>query len=370
MTIKWMTTLLSIKVLLLTGCAIAPGMKMAGDGLPEGKGIAVIPVTADVISQQMRSGQAEALDKTKLTSLRQGKKDYVYRIGPHDILSIIVWDHPELTIPAGEFRSPESAGHLVTEEGTIFYPHVGTVHVAGKTVSEIRSILTGRIADKIVNPQLDVKVVTYRSQKAHIVGEVAKPGPQPITDQPLSIIQAINLSGDVTRNADMTNVTLSRNGETFNIDVLAMYKDGDMSNNILLQDDDILYIPDISQQKVFVLGEVTRPASLLMNKGRMSLSEAIADAGGVNNVTATPDKIFVIRRESGQTNVYHLDGGSPDALILGDQFELRSRDIVYVETAGITRWNRVIEQLLPTVQLLNDASSTDFPLFQGRGGDR
>lgn len=363
---KWTAAIVLITTFLLTGCAVAPGMKMTGDSVSP-KGVEMIPVTAELVAKQVKSGQAEAFSTKKLTSLSQGKKGYVYRIGPHDILSIIVWDHPELTIPAGEFRSPESAGHLVTDDGTIFYPYVGTVQVAGKTVSEVRTILTRMIAEKIVNPQLDVKVITYRSQKAYIVGEVAEPGPQPITDQPLSIIQAINLSGDVKREADMANVTLSRNGETFNIDLLAMYKDGDMANNILLENDDILYIPDISQQKVFVLGEVTRPSSLLMNKGRMSLSEAIADAGGVNNVTANTDRIFVIRREIDRTNIYHLDGSSPDALILGDQFELRPRDVVYVETAGITRWNRVIEQILPTVQLLNDASATDFPLFKGGG---
>jgi len=355
-------------VLLISGCAIAPGMTMYDepssqpDVYKTDSGVVIVPITADLIYKQAAQSKRE-LSSALIVQRKKDLKRYKYKIGPRDILNITVWDHPELTIPAGEFRSAEAAGHLVAEDGTIFYPFAGMVKVSGKTVREVRKILTKKISRAIARPQLDVRVASFRSQKAFIVGEVVEPGPQPISDVPLTIVEAVNRAGGVTRESDMVNVTLSRNGKTIDINLLTMYEQGDVSLNYILQDGDVLNIPDRVQQKIFVMGEVAAPASVLMNKGRMSLSEAISDAGGFDRVTSNPGRIYVIRGEEKATEIYHLNSRSPEALILGDQFSLKARDVVYVDTAGVTRWNRVIEQLVPTTTLLRNLSDVKSEQF-------
>ena len=356
----------------ISGCAIAPGMTM--DDEPSSQqgvyttdtGITIVPITADLIYKQ--ASQKAGLKKRAITSAstKQRKKDlknYHYKIGARDVLNITVWDHPELTIPAGEFRSAEAAGHLVSEDGTIFYPFAGMVKVAGKTVREVRKILTKKISRAIARPQLDVRVASFRSQKTFIVGEVVTPGPQAISDVPLTIVEAVNRAGGVTREADLVNVVLSRNGKTQSIDLLAMYEQGDVSLNHILQDGDVLNIPDRIQQKIFVMGEVVTPASVLMNKGRMSLAEAISDAGGFDRLSSNPGRIYVIRGDQKETQIFHLNSRTPEALILGDQFSLQARDVVYVDTAGVTRWNRVISQLVPTSTLLRNISDIESRQF-------
>ncbi len=331
---------------LLTGCAIAPGMKME-DPPPSFPGVKIMPITAELIYKQRVNGSPKAARPGAAASLWSEKR-YQYRIGPRDVLSIIVWGHPDLTVAAGQPTAAEAAGHLVAENGTIFFPYVGSVKVAGKTVVEVREILTQRIKRTlVVDPQVDVRVIAYRSQKVYVTGKVQRPGLLPITDVPLTVIEAVNRAGGLIPDADSINVRLSRNGKVYRIDLLAMYEEGDTSQNRLLKDGDILSIPDRSQRQVFVLGEVAKPSSLLMNKRRMSLTEALGNAGGVDPETSSPARIYVIRANRNEAEIYHLNARSPDALLLGEQFQLKPRDVVYVETAAVTRWSRVINQLVP-----------------------
>lgn len=344
-------------VITLQGCALAPGMHMAD--LPTTAGaktdseITITPITADLLDRQ--------IEEHRLLAARLALPQdahYRYRIGPRDVLSITVWEHPELTIPAGEFRSAEAAGHLVGEDGKLFYPYIGIMEVAGMTVDQLRGVLTQRLARYIETPQLEVRVAAYRSQKAYVVGQVLTPGIQPLTDVPLSVVDAINLCGGITADADMSNVTLSRNGQVYPIDLLSLYQQGDAVQNLLLRDGDVLNVPDRNQSKVFVMGEVIKQSSLPITKSRMTLAEALSDAGGINLNSADPSRIYVVRNgEQDEPQVFHLDGKSPHAMLLANRFQLKSHDVVYVDAAGVTRWNRVISQILPSAGLAQTATN-------------
>src|SRR5690606_30849550 len=129
---------------------------------------------------------------------------------------------------------------------------------------------------------------------------------------------------------------------------------GDTTQNRLLEDGDIVQVPDRSRNKVYVLGEVRRPQSLLMHRGRMTLAEAIGDTEGFDMLSSDPSRVLVIRGEVGKPTVYMLDAKSPDALLLAEAFPLEPRDVVFVSTAGVTRWGRVINQIAPTLRSLRD----------------
>ncbi len=286
-----------------------------------------------------------------------------YRVGPRDILNITVWDHPELTIPAGQFRSAEAAGNVVGEDGSFFYPYVGVIQAAGRTVEEIRDELSRKLSKYIENVQLDVRVAAYRSQRVYVVGEVAQPGIQLVQDIPLTVLEAINNAGGVKDGADQRSITLTRNDQTYSINLLSLYEGGDISQNVLLQHGDVLNVPDSQFNKVFVLGEtnfriqgglgVGRSRSIVMNKGRMTLTEALSDAGNFDQETSDPARVFVFRGGLGKPEIYHLNAKSPDALLLADRFPLQPRDVIYVDRAEGIRWNQIISQIQPTVNLLN-----------------
>lgn len=358
-------------LLFVAGCAMVPGQdtysmrEQSAVQLPvrsEGGEVAPDNVKVQAITAELLIAQARAVQAERPVNI--APPDYGdYVLGPGDVINVIVWDHPELTIPAGEFRSAEASGTVVGEDGNIFYPYVGILHVDGLTVTELRGMLLKKLSRWIENVQLDVRVAAYRSKRVYVVGEVNQPGLQPINDIPMTVIEAVNRAGGFTTEADHANITLTRGGVTYRVDLQALYEEGLVSQNVLLQHGDILNVPDRQYNKVFILGEVRAPGSYPMNKRRKSLAEAIGDAGDFDKLTSNPNQIYVMRGTSGRPEIYHLDAQSPDALLLADQFALQPRDIVYVDAADIARWNRVITNITPTFELLNTASGTTFPLF-------
>lgn len=256
----------------LSSCFIAPGMRMSvpaesrGRQAPNDIKPIFIPITVSLVRKMGH-----------YPSLNYHNNSYHYRVGAYDILNIHVWDHPEFASPLGQPPSEQSVnaplnpvispvGFLVGADGDIYFPLVGYVRVEGKTTEQIRTTLSRSLRKYVRNPQMDVRVSGFRSRKIYVMGEVYKPGLQPITDTPMSITDAINLAGGM--------------------------------------------MPD----------------------------------------SADPSHIFVIRGDYARPDVYWLNAQSPTALLLGENFHLQAHDVVFVSTAGISRWNRAINQILPSVQ--------------------
>ncbi|MEE9425435.1 MAG: polysaccharide export protein [Methylococcales bacterium] len=371
----------------LTGCSIIPGMHMghfsseSSEEMPVTKNNETIlkklniqNITAQLIIDLEKDNNSRSLSPANVANhyfdyrigskTKKGTPDQEtytqYRVGPRDILNITVWEHPELTIPAGEFRSAETAGNIVGEDGNIYYPYAGVIKAAGRTVEEIREELTRKVSNYIERLQLDVRVASYRSQRVYVVGEVAQPGIQLVKDIPLTVLEAINSAGGVTKDSDQRNITLTRDDKTYSINLLALYEGGDISQNVMLKHGDVINVPDNNFNKVFVLGETgssgtgsARSRSIFMNKARMTLTEAISDAGAPDQTTSDPARVFVFRGGLGKPEIFHLDAKSPDALLLADRFPLQPRDVVYIDRAEGIRWNQIIAQIQPTISLLN-----------------
>jgi polysaccharide export outer membrane protein len=343
----------AVLALLASGCAtIGPGMHVSDDRI-ESRGtdaapVSVVPITPAVLVAQAEA-RARAAGSRGADPLASQAGSYEYRVAPFDVLSVIVWDHPELTIPAGEFRAPELTGNTVQADGTMFYPHVGVVHVGGKTLPEIRALLTERLRTYVENPQLDVRIAAFRGKRVQVTGEVVKPATLPVTDVPLRVQDAIAQASGLAPNAWARGVTLTRGGKVHRLDLQALYDEGDLSQNWLLQDGDVLHVPSREENKVFVLGEVKQPASKLMAKGKMSLAEALGDSAGLDPVTSS-GAVYVFRGRYEAPQVYRLDASNADALLLAVQFQLEPHDVVYVTTYKLTSWNRIVQQILPTIQ--------------------
>lgn len=357
---KFLLAMLTLLAILLAGCTVVPGSRLSYDSdhwfsnddkaasLPDL--VHVYPINAKVFDTPSQPAAKPELPPALDTS----DKAYDYKVGIGDVLQITVWDHPELTIPAGSMRSAADSGNWVHSDGTIFYPYVGKIKVAGLDVMTIRQLISERIGKYIENPQVDVTVAAFKSQQVYVTGAVNKPGMVPISNLPLHLIDAVNAVGGLNEFANWQDVTLTRAGKRYQLSLKSIYQQGELAQNLLLQSGDVINVGRDDDNKVFVLGEVMKPQVLPMGRNGLSLAEALAGAGGMNQMTADASGVFVLRKGEADgkpsIDLYQLHAKDAAALVLADQFKLDARDIVYVTSAPLAVWNRVISQLLPTVQ--------------------
>ena len=345
----------------LQGCMFAPGQyldtsEIGTEGSPESSRVELIPITPKLIAQNAATYVSSSVPAELLAF-----KPQAYRIGANDVLYITVWDHPELTAPSGTQQQIDANGRLVRPDGTIFYPYIGKLDASGKTIEELRSTIAQRLAQYVDSPQVDLSVLRFASQKAVLAGAVAKAGPLPITTSPLSVVEAVGAAEIDSANADLSGLILTRDGHDYILDLDSLNAQGAQLNNVFLKDGDQLYLPYNDRKKIFVMGEVLAPQALKFKTKRMNLADVVGSVGGLNQTTSNGNALYVIRGaeniETQPAQVFQLDAESPVAFAIANRFELKPQDIVYVGPAQVTRWNRLISQLLPSATILGTGAA-------------
>ncbi|MBR2308308.1 MAG: polysaccharide biosynthesis/export family protein [Fibrobacter sp.] len=366
---KKLNLLLAGVALVLGGCSLGPHMRMTvpegdAEGSAEYNGIKVVVhsiekgdfgtgTTAAGDSSKSDFGDLAELIVDSLPSLE-------YRIGPLDMVQVVVWEHPELTSPMGQYQP---AGQRVTTDGTLFYPYAGEIKAAGLTAQELRTEITKRLSDKILNdPQVDVRVTGYNSLKAFVSGAVNKPGYIAFNELPMTIPAAIAGVGGFAEEADPAGMQLRRGDKVYNINYLDAFKANLPLDKILLKPDDQIFIPALTEtqkeNRVYVMGEVARTGAVNVNQGKLSLVEALASAGGLNTGSASSRLIYVIRNTSDkQIDVYHLNAKNAMALAMAERFNLNARDVVYVDASDLATWNRIMNLIVPSSAFINNGAS-------------
>ncbi len=356
----------------LGACALSPGMtfdaKHLVDPLDPNSVAQIKEITPSLVLDDNRARQA-LLDNDGVSRLVD--KAEPYRIGPGDILSIVVWDHPELVLPTQtyaigtgvtELAFGDTAsgipGYTVSSTGYIQFPYTGLLKVAGLTELQARNLIVNSSGKYIQDPQITVRVLGYRSKRVYVEGEVMTPGTVAINDISMTLLEAINRAGGVLPTGDRSSVYVIREGKKTRVNLPALIDRGQDLNQVMLKSGDIVRVTPRDDSKVFVTGEVTTPATIVMRDGRLTLNEALGVAGGPNQLTADSSQVFVVRStEQATPLVFHLNAASPQAYAVAEKFELQPKDVVFVDTAGLVRWNRFISNLFPSAQTVQTVHS-------------
>lgn len=346
--------LISIFILSIgaVGCAVSSGLQ-THDIPNEGIYTTELGTTVNVIRLTQDSLpiiQPKLSQNIEVTNLFTHKQT-TYRLTTGDTLSILLWAHPEIS-SYNNITTPQSAqanGYPIDYAGYIQLPLAGRYKAAGKTLAQVNQELRNIFARYLKNPDVVVRILSYEGQRYSVQGSVNKAGQFNLNDQPTSIYTALSLAGGTNNQGDNTYIQLIRNGITYNLNVLELEQAGYSLHKLLIQPNDTIYVSNRENQKVYVLGESGKNQALSLREQGMYLSDALGESLGINPLSASAARIYVIRsnQNTRSTSLYHLNLSNLGDFSLATQFKLHRNDIIYVDATGLTRWQRIVNQVIP-----------------------
>lgn len=349
----------------MTGCAVTSGLQTYD--LPS-EGVYQTDLGTQVNVIQLTQESLFAVQPAEI-NLRQ---DYAhlfntshknYKLSPGDILSIYLWAYPDITPVTSSVSSDQSAqanGYQIDQNGYIQFPMIGRYKAAGKSLTQVNQELRSQLARYLKTPDVIARVLSYQGQRFSVQGNVTKGGQFALSDQPVSVYTALGMAGGVnSQQGDNASITLVRQGRTYKLNTIELEKAGLSLHNLLIQPNDTLYVNSRENQKIYVMGESGKNQSLPMRDQGMSLSDVLGESLGLNPLSASRSKIYVVRSQPNATHteVYQMDLSSIADFGLANQFKMHSNDIVYVDASGLARWQRVINQVIPFSSIVNTANN-------------
>ena len=298
------------------------------------------PDTASTPSQEVNSAQPEpvsdqpdtASTSSQETSSAQPEPvSQAYRLQREDIMRISVLGEPELQVE-----------QMVDPQGYIGVPLlVGSLHVEGLTQGELITKIEEGLATYLVEPKVQITLIRVRNPKVYVLGQVTRPGLHEfrLGDR---VMEAIAQAGSFMETADLkgSKLTHKDSKEAIPLDLYKLFYEGDMSQNLVLEDGDTIYLPEDTRNKYFVLGEVLRPTVYRL-KTDVTLIDAISMAGGPTQ-RASLKNTYVVRGDPKNPERIKVDMAkllkSGD---LSENIEIRPGDVVYVPETSKPDWSKV-----------------------------
>ena len=333
-------------------------------------------------------------------------KPQTYMIGVGDVLTLNMQLKESLgDVLSGVIASQSSQrGYRVQDDGAVSIPDIGRVVIGGLTLHEAESAVYQRLLAAGVPPSFNIEITEFNSQEVSVSGSIKSPGVLPITLQPLYMDEAIYESGGFAiSDASFIIVRLYRNGSIYQIFGPELYNQSS-ANRILLKDGDTIIVDvtdeydrilglreraearslgrletqtrikannassllsrmqygSIPREYVYIIGEVFQQSRYTLPfEHKAFLADALLESsGGVSSLTGNPKQIYVLRGAADLKNfapitAMHLDTTNAANFLLATRLELRPKDVVFVGTQPITNWNRMLQQILPSLGLPN-----------------
>jgi polysaccharide export outer membrane protein len=355
--LKKITLLLVSILFFLNNCAILPGInqtpykKDANQKLQTNK-YSINDVKINIIKiNKLTDEEILKINKDQFNDLEDKIKDYSeiydyryeYILGTADSINIDLTDTDDL-----------DGDYIIDQEGMIDLPFIGKIKLDELTINEAQNLLIQIIKSFYKNPDLQVNITEFNSNKVYVVGAVRNQITIPLNQQPLSLIEAAIQANFNPSSEDKlygTSGLLRRDGKVYKINLTNTFKNKDKKENFFLKKDDVIFI-DKNSNSIHVFGEVLEPGTYFPDMN-YTVTELISSVG-INQLSANAKKIYIIREKFEsflEIDIFQLNIKNPVNLIAGKKFKIKKGDIIFIPPAEITKWNRTIGLLLPQTGL-------------------
>jgi polysaccharide export outer membrane protein len=263
----------------------------------------------------------------------------LFKLGPGDVIQVEIVGQPKS-------RASVSVG----PDGKIYYSLLSATSVWGLTLGQTKSLLEESLGKYIrVKPELEISLVAAASKQIWVLGQVKAPGLYPLT-MPLNVLGAVSAAkgtmavlGSTEETVDLAHSFIMRDGQLLPVDLEALLRRGDLSQNIYLLPDDFLYFKPAVAKEIYVLGAVGQPSAVTYFASA-SVVSSIATVGGPVQY-AYLSHVAVIR---GSLNHPSIATVNYKALVHGDlpDVPLQAGDIVYVPYGPFRKLQQLGDQIL------------------------
>jgi polysaccharide export outer membrane protein len=298
-------------------------------------------------SYKIRQGKMSILEMegTCLEDLAYDAMDeYQDTIAEDDILNIAVYHPTRKDLMESIQFINKTVGGFKVYKGKVNLPDIPSVEVIDLSLDEAKEKIQTVFDNQISDTEIFVTYKDRLARKVELTGMVATDS-VPV-DGKIRLYEVIS-KAHIPPNANLFASYVLRDGSPLPIDLYRLINEGDLSYNIVMQGGDKIHIAAPSDAKVMVMGEVGLPQPVNLHYGFMSLREALVAAHGIP-FTGDRRNIQVIRGGLPCPKIYCLSWEHIIHLP-NDSLLLMPGDTVYVSEKPITRWNRFIDQLLPSM---------------------
>lgn len=382
---KWILAkriaLLVVISALLSGCGTFPGWlnaagasrdqvqsRKSADGLD---GIQLVEVNTTVSRQLIANRKQALFSESFSTPVHSG-----YVIGPGDVIEVSIWEAPPAMLFGGGIVDSRSAPsttrvttlpeQMVSSNGMINVPFAGNVAVDGHSPQWIEEEVAKRLKYKANQPQVMVRVTRNTTATVTVVGEVSTSGRMPLTARGERLLDALASSGGVRQPVNKMTLQMTRGNQVQSLPLQRVIQDP--TQNVVLQPGDV--ITALYQPLSFtVLGATGKNEEVNFETQGISLAQALARAGGLNDARADARGVFIFRFEEEKAMdwpeavkktpdgkvpvVYQIDLRDPASFFVAQSFQVQNSDVIYVSNAPAAElqkfMNILVTMLYPVV---------------------
>lgn len=360
-------------------------------------------VEAGALPDPIRSPQVRPGDLELRLPPQTSAPDYALGVG--DVVSLVLSNTGAVTDQDSRQR------YTVQNGGDISVPNLGRLPVAGLTMAQAEEVVLSRLVERQIDPTFSLEVAEFNSQRVSVGGAVSAPTTVPVTVAAMDLGDVLGAAGGLsTADRSFSTIRLYRGDTIYQIPLEDYFGRPSLQNVTILPGDsvfvDTVYDLDaaaayfeeqirISQLRqaaraqalttlstevalrraalnearanfqaqielggvdldyAYLTGEVRSPGRFTLPFGEKgTLADALfAQGGGFDPETANPSQIYVLRgtENSARVNAFRLDARDAAHFVLATKFELRPNDVIFVAEQPVTRWNRVIQQIVPSL---------------------
>ena len=345
----------------LSGCVTFPGwlpsagpsrelvveVQKASPQLP----IQVVNVSDAVVRQLLARAKHSLFSETL-----SNQAPASYAIGPGDVVEVSVWEAPPAALFGTAAFDARVGGattsvttfpqQVVSHEGTINIPFAGMVPAAGMSPRQIEAEVVRRLTGKANQPQVLVRVIGNATSNVTVVGEVASSTRMPLTASGERLLDALAAAGGVRQPVGKMTLQVTRGQQVQALALDTIIRDP--KQNIVLQPGDVITAL-FQPLSVTVLGATGKNEELAFEAQGISLAQALARTGGLQDARADARAVFIFRLEDRQALdwasppkttpegkvpvIYQVDLRDPASFFVAQSFAVNNKDVLYVANA-------------------------------------